>query len=390
MADERSLAIRRELLERLYKTHQESSSTRTILDSGDPDFPAYRREAEYLLDQGLIEGRVWSHGTDIKLSSRGRDYYEDGRLWAPKSEPHVLSDREAARRLGEKAVAEAYKQISTAMASGRSQPMMALHQALPQAVRYLCLRLIDIYAALPEAMQKAGRDAFAETIQNRISAFIQSCNATHGHGSNAATVARLAVRVSGNVLPSIPHEFELAVWEKSRKEGASRPAAPERKKDQKLGVLDSRTDHYESDFKAGIGVLGVSVIFGDLDDFKAMNTRFGNPVVDDGLLIPLQGLIRALVEGRGFVYAEGGDEFAITLPNTNSVLAEAFLEELLRQIRAATFEMKGEQVTVTASAGIASSRSPEDWKACREAAALANNAAKKAGKDRYVVSEMRV
>ena len=307
------------------------------------------------------------------------------------SDVHMLSDREAAREYGEKAVGEAYEKISSAVAAARSQPMMALHRALPEAVRYLSSRLIDIYSALPEAAQKSGRDEFIETIRNRVLAFIESNHATYGRGPNAATVARLTARVGGDAVLPIASEFDLAVYARMKEAGnRPPPAAPVRIKQQKFGILDSTKDHFESDFKAGVGALGVSVIFFDLDKFKELNSKFSEPVVDERVLPQLQEVIRGLVDHRGFGYAEGGDEFIVVLPNTNTALAEAFTKELLDKIRSIEFVLDGETRHVTASAGIASSTTPDDWQECRVAAAKAKQAAKDAGRDQYVVSERRV
>lgn len=139
-----------------------------------------------------------------------------------------------------------------------------------------------------------------------------------------------------------------------------------------------------------MGVLGVSVIFFDLDKFKDLNSRFSEPLVDEAVLPQLQEVIRSLVDHRGFAYGEGGDEFIIVLPNTNTALAEAFTKQLLDQIRSLEFVLEGETRRVTASAGIASSTVPDDWQGCRVAAAKAKAAAKDAGRDRYVVSDRRV
>lgn len=87
--------------------------------------------------------------------------------------------------------------------------------------------------------------------------------------------------------------------------------------------------------------------------------------------------------------AEGGDEFVVVLPNTNTALAEAFTSLLLERIRLATFDVDGVAVSVTASAGVASSMSADDGQACREAAGKAKGVAKKAPtKGGWVVSSM--
>jgi len=166
------------------------------------------------------------------------------------------------------------------------------------------------------------------------------------------------------------------------------PLPVTRKKQDKFEILDS-PKQYEPDFAASIGILGVSVVYFDLDDFKALNTRFTEPVIDKTLLPDLQRMIAALVDDHGYAYAEGGDEFIILLPNTNTLLAEAFASMLLECIRSTAFSVAHESVKVTASAGIASSLNIADGQACREAASAAKRDAKQQGKDRHVVSSLR-
>jgi GGDEF domain-containing protein len=104
------------------------------------------------------------------------------------------------------------------------------------------------------------------------------------------------------------------------------------------------------------------------------------------LLVELNKLIAALADGRGVAYAEGGDEFIVLLPNTNAVLAEAFTKVLLDAIRTKVFSVDGVSVSITASAGIATSSDPDGGQACREAAALAKREAKEGGRDRYAMA----
>jgi diguanylate cyclase (GGDEF)-like protein len=161
---------------------------------------------------------------------------------------------------------------------------------------------------------------------------------------------------------------------------------PTRRKQDKFGILDVRTFHYDEDYRRGIGLLGVAVVYFDLDHFKAINTRFTEPVVDRELLTELNKLVADLVESRGFGYAEGGDEFVILLPNTSLKIAEIFVRELLDTLRVRTFVVQGNEVKVTASAGVAWSKDPEEAQSCLDAAAFAKKAAKDGGRDQYRVA----
>tara|TARA_R110002073_G_C9440723_1_gene577359 strand:- start:842 stop:1714 length:873 start_codon:yes stop_codon:yes gene_type:complete len=263
--------------------------------------------------------------------------------------------------------------------------LITLHRVLPVELKKLCARMVAVYSELPNASDPAVREDVTQEIRRRASSFLQSCNATYGPGNNAAGVARQVVQLHGN-LASIPREFDLAVHKRLKQEGPIEPPAPIRAKQQKFGILDCGANHYESDFKAGVGALGIVVVFFDLDNFKEFNTRFSEPVVDREILPELQKLILALMEGRGYAYAEGGDEFVITLPNTNIELATPFVEVLLEALRDTEFSVNDELVTVTASAGIAWTEVPTEWQACRDAAAIAKQRAKTEGRDRYAVA----
>jgi len=141
--------------------------------------------------------------------------------------------------------------------------------------------------------------------------------------------------------------------------------------------------HYEADFATSIGIFGASVIYFDLDHFKQLNTRFTEPIVDRSILIPLNEMVRDVTIGRGFAYAEGGDEFLILLPNTPGELAVPFVELLLATLRRQQFTVGHDHVSVTASAGLAMSMVAVESQLCRDRAALAKQKAKDAGRDRY-------
>jgi uncharacterized protein (TIGR02391 family) len=100
MADDDSLAIRRELLERLYATYTKDSSTVVgWFETNDADFARNAREVEYLQHKGWIQARIGPDSiSNAKLTPAGRDFVEAGGFWSPPPEP---PPREAAvRRLG--------------------------------------------------------------------------------------------------------------------------------------------------------------------------------------------------------------------------------------------------------------------------------------------------
>lgn len=299
----------------------------------------------------------------------------------------MLTDRKAADIRAGKVVGELHGKVNVALRSG-SGDGLTLRNTLGPATSEMSRRLIEIYAQLDGASERPLRDELVEVITRNVMSFIQSVKAAV-RGVNVGAAARLAANLMAMHSMAIPTEFDLAAYEAHQKQDKGQSAPPRpiptRLKHDKLGILDSPS-LYPEDFKTSVGVLGVAVIYFDLDNFKAINTRFTEPVIDRTLLSELNKLIAALADGRGIAYAEGGDEFIVMLPNTNAALAEAFTIVLLDAIRTTTFLVDGAPVNVTASAGVVSSINPEDGQTCREAAALAKKRAKDDGRDRYSIA----
>lgn len=58
-----------------------------------------------------------------------------------------------------------------------------------------------------------------------------------------------------------------------------------------------------------------SIMIVDLDQFKAINDRFGHRIGDE-ILVLIASMLKANIKGRDIVARYGGDEFAILLPQT--------------------------------------------------------------------------
>jgi diguanylate cyclase (GGDEF)-like protein len=129
----------------------------------------------------------------------------------------------------------------------------------------------------------------------------------------------------------------------------------------------------------------LSVIVLDLDDFKQVNDTWGHETGD----LVLRGLAEALVAATRTVDLAarlGGEEFAILLPNTDAEGAQGVAERIQRELRDMAVPVGDTTVGATASFGISSF---PDLAALSD---LLNDAdrslyeAKRAGKDRIVVS----
>ncbi len=97
-----------------------------------------------------------------------------------------------------------------------------------------------------------------------------------------------------------------------------------------------------------------SLIFVDVDYFKAYNDRFGHPAGDEALRIVANAL-REHAPPEALVARYGGEEFACLLPGSNAVRARALAEGIRKAIEELTVQVPGtdQHNRVTISAGIA-------------------------------------
>jgi diguanylate cyclase (GGDEF)-like protein len=157
----------------------------------------------------------------------------------------------------------------------------------------------------------------------------------------------------------------------------------QRSKHEKFAILDSPRLLRE-DLESSDGVFGVSVLYLDIDHFKALNTKHTERVIDQTVLPGFQALVAAAVQRHGFAYAEGGDEVVIVLPNTSTSLATAFAEELRHRIESQPFAIEDASARITVSIGLASSTSTSTQ--LTEWANLAKAEAKQRGRNRTVTT----
>lgn len=120
----------------------------------------------------------------------------------------------------------------------------------------------------------------------------------------------------------------------------------------------------------------------DLDDFKAVNDRYGHGVGDD-VLILLAERLRGSVRSTDTVARLGGEEFALLLPETGLAGALAVAERARSAFAASGFKLKGgERLSVTASFGAADFPASPDRESLMRDADQALYTAKRLGKDR--------
>lgn len=130
----------------------------------------------------------------------------------------------------------------------------------------------------------------------------------------------------------------------------------------------------------------------DVDHFKNVNDTWGH-AAGDAVLQELAQRIESQVRASDVAARYGGEEFVVLLPGTDAAAASKLAERIRTEIAASPIDLPcGEQVTITASIGIAEvSPGPDDkdLKTLGDSliarADVALYAAKSAGRDRVMV-----
>ena len=142
--------------------------------------------------------------------------------------------------------------------------------------------------------------------------------------------------------------------------------------DEDLNRVDKSYARYGIDY---------SLCFFDLDSFKMLNDTFGHEAGD--VVLKYTGQIMNKVKRDVDIFGRyGGEEFMAILPNTDLKGAMIFAGKVRKEIENFAFMYKGEQITVTVSAGVTNRKDFEHQKAMIEGADALLYKAKKAGRNR--------
>ena len=129
----------------------------------------------------------------------------------------------------------------------------------------------------------------------------------------------------------------------------------------------------------------VSVVLADLDHFKHINDTYGH-LAGDAVLREIAHRMRDAIRPYDSIGRYGGEEFLLVLSNCDTIGAAAIAERLLQAVRKDTIVLAEATVSVTLSAGVATSGVIQDPETLVGAADTALYRAKRGGRNRVEVA----
>lgn len=133
----------------------------------------------------------------------------------------------------------------------------------------------------------------------------------------------------------------------------------------------------------GAGTIRHGLIILDLDQFKAINDRFGH-AVGDAVLLQLAELVGRSTRAEDRAFRYGGDEFVILLTNTDRTGMAQFAEKLVKTI---AVELSTDDMEVTASVGAALLQPDDTQETWNQRADRRLYTAKEQGRNRAVTAD---
>ena len=97
----------------------------------------------------------------------------------------------------------------------------------------------------------------------------------------------------------------------------------------------------------------MAVLLCDLDHFKRINDTWGHPA-GDAALVAVAGVLKGMRRAEDLCCRYGGEEFVLLMEGTNGEDGLAIAERLRQAVEALDFQVDGQRVPLTLSAGVAS------------------------------------
>jgi len=124
----------------------------------------------------------------------------------------------------------------------------------------------------------------------------------------------------------------------------------------------------------------LSLIIGDIDNFKTVNDRYGHEIGDRTLTMVSQR-IRNVLREQDSIARWGGEEFLILLPDTGIGVAATVAERIRETVAASPVRQGDDSFAVTITLGVGECREDENVDPCIARADQALYRGKKAGKN---------
>jgi diguanylate cyclase (GGDEF)-like protein len=125
----------------------------------------------------------------------------------------------------------------------------------------------------------------------------------------------------------------------------------------------------------------LSLLFIDIDHFKAVNDAFGHDVGDE-VLVELANILKSSTRTSDTISRWGGEEFAITLQSTNSSQASEIAQKIRAKVENYTFKSAGK---LTISVGVTEYKDKEDRDKFIKRVDEALYEAKESGRNKIVI-----
>lgn len=145
-------------------------------------------------------------------------------------------------------------------------------------------------------------------------------------------------------------------------------------------ILDRALDLFEKN------KIPISLVMLDLDHFKRLNDTYGHEA-GDHVLSEFSRILKKNVRMEDSVFRYGGEEFAMVAHGDSKDDILQFIERILHEVRTTKINYKGQQISLTCSAGIETIHESLSRSELIQRADAALYYAKNTGRDRVVCFE---